>query len=189
VESFTTHKHLVLHAPRIGSDRTKSRVTLARQRIAPRVTTVLHRHPPGPAGLPRGPSRSRARARVGSPSPRASLGGAAHPRNASRVTVHTQNRYVLINVWTWCCAEASLPPIRLIVLQSFCRAARRSLHVRARRASTQTPANQWLRLYSPMIEPQRELFAFAVRGRHRLHGAVALFRLALAIEMRDAIRA
>lgn len=47
---------------------------------------------------------------------------AAARRGTLRVTVHTQNRYVLINVWTWCCAEASLPPIRLIVLQSFCRA-------------------------------------------------------------------
>lgn len=102
IESFTTHKHLVLHAPRIGAagpDARRERGVMV-ARSEPRITTMLHSHPHPPWP------------------PRAITSPRGTPSNTPRVTVHTQNRYVLINVWTWCRAEASLPPIRLIVLQS-----------------------------------------------------------------------
>lgn len=112
VESFTTHKHLVLHAPRecigaVGPDarraesRSRGSEYNSRARTVIRHPAALHRHPTSPAAA-------------------APCNHIAARRGTPRVTVHTQNRYVLINVWTWCRAEASLPPIRLIVLQSFC---------------------------------------------------------------------
>lgn len=121
MESFTTHKHLVLHAhrgswwrPRLGRAEEQSHGRAARRAaagIALCITTVLHSHPHpaallSPSALPAPPSPSSA---LSSSTATCNHGAERASRNASRVTVHTQNRYVLINVWIWCCAEASLP--------------------------------------------------------------------------------
>lgn len=83
---------------------------------------------------------------------------------------HAKSLRILINVWTWCRAEASLPPIRLIVLQSFCRTARRLPSASSLRACVHAAPDRRLCLYPPMIErtamSHSALFAewFAVCG-------------------------
>lgn len=109
VESFTTHKHLVLHAPSGSSTgRAKSRVMVARQRDRPTYNNpccIVIRSSPLPSY----------------PLPPLFLTPAHFFRAVLRhypaciITSHcphAQNRYVLINVWTWC--GAAVPKLHCL---------------------------------------------------------------------------